>query len=62
MAALFWGTGALPIGVTALLVGVLMYFFGVLPPNLVAKAYAKDSVVFIFGVLAFAAAIEQNRS
>lgn len=57
VAALFWGTGALPIGVTALLVGVLMYFFGVLPPNLVAKAYAKDSVVFIFGVLAFAAAL-----
>jgi sodium-dependent dicarboxylate transporter 2/3/5 len=60
VAALFWGTGALPIGVTALLVGVLMYFFGVLPPNLVAKAYAKDSVVFIFGVLAFAAALSKT--
>ncbi len=60
VAALFWGTGAIPIGVTALLVGVLMYFFGVLPPNLVAKAYAKDSVVFIFGVLAFAAALSKT--
>ncbi len=57
IAALFWATGALPIGITALLVGVLMYFFGVLPPSQVAKAYAKDSVIFIFGVLAFAAAI-----
>ncbi|MBW2145335.1 MAG: anion permease, partial [Deltaproteobacteria bacterium] len=57
VAALFWATGALPIGITALLVGVLMYFFGVFPPSLVAKAYAKDSVIFIFGVLAFAAAI-----
>jgi sodium-dependent dicarboxylate transporter 2/3/5 len=60
VAALFWATGAVPIGVTALLVGVLMYFFGVLPPNQVAKAYAKDSVVFIFGVLALAAAISKT--
>ena len=60
VAALFWATGAIPIGVTALLVGVLMYFFGVLPPDQVAKAYAKDSVVFIFGVLALAAAISKT--
>jgi len=60
VAALFWATAAMPIGITALLVGVLMIFFGVLPPSLVAKAYAKDSVVFIFGVLAFAAALSKT--
>ena len=60
VAALFWATGAIPVGITALLVGVLMYFFGVLPPEKVAKAYAKDSVIFIFGVLAFAAAISKT--
>jgi len=60
VAALFWATGAIPIGVTALLVGVLMYFFGVLPPNEVVKVYAKDSVAFIFGVLALAAAISKT--
>ena len=60
MAALFWATGAIPIGITALLVGAMMYFFGVLPPDLVAKAYAKDSVIFIFGVLAIAAAISKT--
>jgi sodium-dependent dicarboxylate transporter 2/3/5 len=60
VAALFWATGAIPIGVTSLLVGVLMYFFGVLPPDQVAAAYAKDSVVFIFGVLALAAAISKT--
>ncbi|MBN1590723.1 MAG: anion permease [Pirellulales bacterium] len=60
VAALFWATGAIPIGITALLVGTLMCFLGVLPPNLVAKAYAKDSVVFIFGVLAIAAAISKT--
>ncbi len=57
VAALFWATGAIPIGFTALLVGVIMYFFGVFPPSLVAKAYAKDSVIFIFGVLALSVAI-----
>lgn len=57
IAALFWATGAMPVGVTALMVGALMYFFGILPPNQVAKAFAKDSVFFIFGVLAMAVAI-----
>ena len=57
VAALFWATGAIPIGFTALLVGVLMYFFDVYPPNLVARAYATDAVVFIFGVLALSMAI-----
>lgn len=60
VAALFWATGATPIGITALLVGVLMYFFGVLPPDGVARAYAKDAVFFIFGVLAMAAAISKT--
>jgi sodium-dependent dicarboxylate transporter 2/3/5 len=60
LAAFFWATGAVPIGITALLVGALMYFFGVLPPSQVAMAYAKDSVVFIFGVLALAAAISKT--
>ncbi|MDF1590335.1 MAG: SLC13 family permease [Desulfobacterales bacterium] len=60
VAALFWATGAMPVGVTALLVGVLMYFFGVLPPDGVARAYAKDAVIFIFGVLAMATAISKT--
>jgi len=60
LAALFWGTGAIPIGITALLVGVLMYLFQVFPPDLVAKAYAKDAVVFIMGVLAMSAGIAKT--
>ncbi len=56
MSALFWATGAVPIGMTALMVGAFMIFLGILPPNMVAGAYAKDSVIFIFGVLAIAAA------
>lgn len=60
VAALFWATGAVPIGITALLVGVFMYFFGVLKPDDIAKAYAKDAVIFIFGVLAISTAISST--
>ncbi len=57
VAALFWATGAIPVGITALLVAMGMYVFGVMPPDKVAQAYAKDAVVFIFGVLALAVGI-----
>ncbi|MEW6203502.1 MAG: SLC13 family permease [bacterium] len=60
MCALFWATGAIPVGVTALLACVFMYMFGVLPPDQIAKAHAKDAVLFIFGVLGFAKAISKT--
>ena len=55
IAALFWASGAVPVGITALLVGVIMYFGGILKPDDIAAAYAKDAVIFIFGVLAVGA-------
>ncbi len=60
VAALFWATGAIPVGITALLVGVTMYFLGVLQPDEVAASYAKDAVIFIFGVLAIAQAMTKT--
>jgi sodium-dependent dicarboxylate transporter 2/3/5 len=60
LAALFWASGAVPIGITALSVGIFMYFFGVLRPDDVAQAYAKDAVIFIFGVLAISNAITKT--
>ena len=60
VAALFWATGAIPVGVTALLVGVIMYFAGILRPDDIAAAYAKDAVIFIFGVLVIATAISKT--
>jgi sodium-dependent dicarboxylate transporter 2/3/5 len=60
VAALFWATGAVPVGITALSVGVFMYFLGVLRPDDIAQAYAKDAVIFIFGVLALSAAITKT--
>ena len=60
VAALFWATGAVPVGITALIVGVFMYFFDVLKPDDIAQAYAKDAVIFILGVLAMATAITKT--
>ncbi|MEW6238372.1 MAG: SLC13 family permease [Candidatus Omnitrophota bacterium] len=60
VSVLFWATGAIPIGVTALFVGVGMYFFNVLQPDDIAQSYAKDAVIFIFGVLAFSKAISKT--
>lgn len=60
IAALFWASGAIPVGVTALMVGVLMYFTGVLAPDDITAAYAKDAVFFIFGVLAMSLAISKT--
>lgn len=58
--ALLWATGALPIGFTALLAALLMYLFDVFPPNMVAKSLAKDSVIFVFGVLAFSKGVSKT--
>ncbi|UCC79712.1 MAG: anion permease, partial [Candidatus Zixiibacteriota bacterium] len=60
IAALFWASGAVPVGITALTVGVIMYFMGVLKPDDIASAYAKDAVIFIFGVLALSKAISKT--
>ncbi len=60
IAALFWGTEAIPIGGTDMMVAVLMYLFFILPPNEIAKAYFKDAVFFIFGILAVAAGVSKT--
>ena len=60
VAALFWASGAIPIAVTAMFVGVAMYAFKVFKPDDIAQAFAKDAVIFIFGVLALAKAISKT--
>ena len=60
LAAFFWGTGAIPIGFTSILVAVVMYWFQILPPELVAKSFMKDSVLFVFGVLALSVGIAKT--
>lgn len=58
--ALFWATGALPIGITSLVIGLAMYYGDILKPDDIAQAYAKDAVIFIFGVLSVALAISKT--
>ena len=60
MVCLFWATGALPLGITSLTVGLTMYLFSVYPPDLIAKAHVKDPVIFVVGVMALAAGIRKT--
>lgn len=48
---IFWATEAIPIGITALLIGLVMSLFGIMRPNDIACAYSEDAVFFIFGLL-----------
>lgn len=58
--ALFWATGAVPVAVTTFFVALALYFFDVFKPDQIAQAFAKDAVIFIFGVLALAKAITKT--
>ena len=60
MAAFFWATGAMPVGMCALLVGGLVYFFNILSPDQLARACLKDAVIFIFGVLVISKALAKT--
>jgi sodium-dependent dicarboxylate transporter 2/3/5 len=60
ISGVFWATGALPLGVTAFLLGFLMYLLGVLPPDLIAKSYMKDAVFFIIGALSLASGVHKT--
>jgi len=60
LAAFLWGTEALPLGATDILVGVMIYLFAILPINEISKAYMKDAVFFIFGILAVAVGVAKT--
>ncbi len=60
LAVFFWATEALPLGATDLLVAVLLYLFCILPVNEISKAYMKDAVFFIFGILAVAVGVAKT--
>jgi len=60
LAAFLWGTEALPLGATDVMVGVMLYIFAILPINEISEAYMSDAVFFIFGVLAVAVGISKT--
>jgi solute carrier family 13 (sodium-dependent dicarboxylate transporter), member 2/3/5 len=60
VSALFWATGAVPVAVTTIFVAASLYFFGIFQPDGVAQSFAKDAVLFIFGVLAMSKAVTRT--
>jgi sodium-dependent dicarboxylate transporter 2/3/5 len=60
LAVFLWATEALPLGATDLLVAVMLYLFCILPINEISKAYMKDAVFFIFGILAVAVGVAKT--
>jgi sodium-dependent dicarboxylate transporter 2/3/5 len=58
--ALFWASGAVPVAVTTFFVALALYLFDVFKPDAISQAFAKDAVIFIFGVLALAKAITKT--
>jgi len=60
VSALFWATGAIPVAVTTLFIAVSLYFFGIFKLDGVAQSFAKDAVLFIFGVLALSKAMAKT--
>jgi len=60
LAVFFWATEALPLGATDLLVAVMLYLFCILPVNEISKAFMKDAVFFIFGILAVAVGVAKT--
>ncbi|MFH1351323.1 MAG: SLC13 family permease [Pseudomonadota bacterium] len=60
LAVFLWGTEALPLGATDILVAVMMYLFTILPIDEISRAYMKDVVFFIFGILVVAVAVAKT--
>ena len=60
IAAVLWGTEALPIGGTVIVVAVLMFAFRILPPHEIPKAFVNDAVFFIIGILAVAVGVSKT--
>ena len=60
LAVFLWGTEALPLGATDLLVAVLLYLFAILPINDISRAYMYDAVFFIFGILVVAVGVAKT--
>ncbi len=58
VAAILWGTVAIPIGATGFLLASIMYVFQLMPVDLIAKSYMKDATFFIIGALSLAVGVE----
>lgn len=57
----FWGSGALPLHLTSLLLFLFVVAFGIVPPDVVFAGFASSALWLVFGGLVIAAAIEGTR-
>jgi sodium-dependent dicarboxylate transporter 2/3/5 len=60
LAVFLWGTEALPLGATDLLIAVMLYLFSILPIQEISRAYMQDAVFFIFGILVVAVGVAKT--
>ncbi len=60
IAAILWGSVAMPIGATGFLLAAIMYVFHLIPIDLIGKSYMKDATFFIIGALSVAVGVEQT--
>jgi solute carrier family 13 (sodium-dependent dicarboxylate transporter), member 2/3/5 len=60
MAVIFFATGAVPIGVTGILMPLLAYMFGLLPFEMVGKTFSGDAPMFMLGVFALGACVVES--
>ncbi|MFH1845266.1 MAG: SLC13 family permease [bacterium] len=60
MAIIFFATGAVPIGVTGILMPLLAYMFNLLPFNMVGKTFAGDAPMFMLGVFALGTSVVET--
>jgi sodium-dependent dicarboxylate transporter 2/3/5 len=60
LSVLLWGTEALPLGATDIMVAVALYIFSILPMEEIGKSYMSDAVLFIFGILVVAVGVAKT--
>jgi len=60
MAVMFFATGAIPIGVTGILMPLLAYMFNLLPFRMVGKTFAGDAPMFMLGVFALGISVTET--
>jgi len=60
LAAILWGTVAIPLGATGFLLAAIMYIYQVMPVTMIAKSYMNDAVFFIIGGLSLAVGVEKT--
>ncbi len=60
MAVIFFATGAIPIGVTGILMPLLAYMFNLLPFRMIGNTFSGDAPLFMLGVFALGVCVTET--